>query len=1748
MPRSKDKRARPAGERDETEFISTRSQISELNSRRGVFKGQLTRFSIFLNRIDLNPNFSFEELCARLEKLDQVFLDFQEINLKIEVLSEVSQEDELIQFEDEYFRVISVAKALLAGRQGSQTAMGGQIGAAEGSRADIKVKLPPISLPNFYGSYNEWLTFRDTFLSLVHNNVNLDTIQKFIYLRSCLKGEALHIIESLETTNDNYLIAWNLIKKRYENKKLIIHTHVKSIFDLPTVKPDSYQGLRLFLDKFNKNYRALEALGEPVTTWDTLLIHILMQKLDIDTKKQWEECVNDSVSPKVLELCEFLSKRCQLFETVDVKARKPSVGPKLPTLTNVLSPKVTCVFCKQNHFNFQCTKILKMSNKELYTEVKKNKLCLNCLRPSHSQNDCNSPPCSHCGRKHHKLLHIFSKNSNNSNQELNKQAEKNESESMSNFQINHQDNNENNANLPINLHCISERDSSQVLLATVVVNVLDVHGSAVQGRALLDSGSQTSFMTSEFANKLKLKNKRFEIPIVGLNNAHNKINYKVDTTIISLHENYKRKETFLLVHKITENLPQLTFDISTLNIPINIKLCDTDCNISRPVDMLLGADMFFEVLAIGQIKLGKNKPILQKTRLGWILSGKLISIENTNSQKNLCNLNILHTVAIQNQIEKFWLVENYDNANKFLTKEEQLCENHFNENVTRNEEGRFVVGLPLNNNVLNLGKSLETATKRFYNLEKRFNNDTNLKTAYVKFMNEYESLGHLSLIRPDQLKTEHPVCYLPHHGVIKESSTTTKLRTVFDASCKTDSGISLNNCLLTGPVLQPDLFSILLNFRTHNYVFTGDIEKMYRQVLVADKDRDLQRIVWRADLKDELAHYRLNTITYGTTSASFLAVRSLIQTALDYKKIYPEASKTILQNFYMDDCLCGSDTIENAIVLKNQIIEILNSGKFPLRKFYSNEPKIIADSDQGELTQFSISDDKSCKTLGLIWSPQRDIFHFSINFDINYLSTVTKRSILSAIAKIFDPLGLVGPISVRAKLIMQKLWQYNISWDESVPNDLFTLWKQFYENLPYLHNIEIPRQVTIRDYIDIELHGFCDSSEIAFGACLYIVTVNANKERFSKLLCAKSRIAPLKTLSLPRLELCGALLLAKLANKSKIVSDLNISKKYYWCDSTIVLSWIDGESRFWKTFVSNRIAEIQELTDKSQWRHISSEQNPADIISRGAVPQQLKISDLWWLGPKFILKDEQFWPAKSIKILSEPPLPETRKPKLFNFVNTIYADQSIFEKFSDLSKLNKVFAYVLRFLHNCRNKSKLTGNLTLNETNNALNILIKMSQRNDFKDEISDLIKNRQVGKKSKTLSLSPFIKDDIIHVGGRLSNSKLTQDRKHPILLPKDHNLTNLIIKFYHEINLHASVQSTLSAVRYRYWPLHGKSCVKKIIHKCITCFKAKPTIKTPIMGNIPMARLLPARPFLKVGCDFAGPILIKANQSRCKTLTKTYICIFICFVTHAVHIELATDLSTPCFLSVLRRFAARRGLPIDIYSDNGSNFLGANRELNKVICDLKAKNVTDYLIKNDITWHFIPPRSPHFGGLWESAVKSAKFHLVRVLKGACLTFEQLYTVLCQIEAILNSRPLTPLSNDPNDLLPLTPSHFLIGDVMVAVPQRDVVPIPSNRLLLYERLQQLTQHFWRRWSAEYLHTLQPKNKWRTGTDSNKFFQIGALVILQEENLPPQQWKLGRIINVHPGNDHVIRVVTVKTSVGVFKRSVLKISVLPIDL
>ncbi|XP_011685530.1 PREDICTED: uncharacterized protein LOC105448572 [Wasmannia auropunctata] len=869
------------------------------------------------------------------------------------------------------------------------------------------------------------------------------------------------------------------------------------------------------------------------------------------------------------------------------------------------------------------------------------------------------------------------------------------------------------------MHTADLPDNGYTMLSTAVLYVYDSQGTRTECRALLDSGINGATTTSTQTVRLKLLSR--------LNS------YSVDIECI-------------VTERVTDRLPAFTLDRKAFDIPRNLPLADPHFHKSSDIDVLLGAEVFWDLMCVGQVRSSPKHPTLQKTRLGWILAGRMGSPPNDGRRVQSFHATISN-LELHNQLSQFWQQESGGSNPTNYTLVKAHCEQHFIDNVTRDQDGRFVVKLPIKEQVMaKIGNSRDVALKRLLSLEKRFYREPDLKTRYVEFINEYLSLGHMRVL-DTQLDEDSASFYLPHHGVFKTSDQSSKIRVVFDASCKSSTGISLNDALIVGPVVQQDLMSILLRFRTHRYAISADIVKMYRQVLIHPSQTRLQRILWRDNIRSGIKTYELTTVTYGTSSASYLATRCLKYLAEQHAPIFPVGSKCVERDFYVDDLLTGADTIADAKLIINETLQLLRLGSFELSKWASNSPELLENIGDRQGNSVIINDGVHPRILGAQWDQSEDTLGFCYQTDINH-HTVSKRTILSEVAKLFDPLGLIGPIIVIAKLILQELWQAGCQWDESVPQAIQSRWLRLKLQLPELNKLRVSRCIKLdADSRRVQVHDFCDASQRAYGACIYLRTEGDNEYHVG-LLCSKSRIAPNKTISLPRLELSAALLLAQLLDKVRNSFDLSHMGIFLWSDSTIALNWLTSPSRKWTAFVANRVGEIQRLTKIESWRHISSSNNPADILSRGLDPHELISSSLWWQGPKFLQSRQEQWPSdKFIQLRDDIPERRATTVAAANLKHSTVDELA--SKFSSLIKIGRILSYCLRFCKTHRPIAQ-TSFVSHSEIAYALNVACRAVQMGSFSEEYRALSEGKYISASSKLLSLCPFMdKLGLIRVGG---------------------------------------------------------------------------------------------------------------------------------------------------------------------------------------------------------------------------------------------------------------------------------------------------------------------------------------------------------------------------------------------------------------
>lgn len=903
--------------------------------------------------------------------------------------------------------------------------------------------------------------------------------------------------------------------------------------------------------------------------------------------------VDATEDPTVAEFTTFLTKYCK-SAIVSQDSNKPLIKLNKTGKTTTLfsshreqktmfgqseRKSFACQVCKcqPGHLLIHCPQFNEKTPNERHQIIKDLKRCFSCFS-THKASECkNQKKCSVCGGKHYTLLHF---------------PEAAEMVTSAHVTV-----------------AASETKGlgTSVLLATAAVEIQAANGGTFTVRALLDCTSQSSFITENCVKCLGLTREKSDISVQALSGTQvPAVRGSTNVTVRPVGgENPQFNVDVLILPRITGPVPSERVWINAWPHINGLKLADPDYAQALPVDILLGADIFPYLLLGDKLEGAVGQPIALSTVFGWVLMGK-----TSTAPKGQVSTMCVTTDAIDRTLQRFLEVEDVPTIQR-NNPDDIMCENIYQSSVTRQLDGRYVVNLPFKQNPPLLGKSRERALTRLRQLENRFKGSSELHKEYNVAMQDYLDSGHMSRITTNP-GTEENTYYIPHHAVLRPDSTTTKMRIVFDASAKTSSGHSLNDNLLCGRKLQQDLPAILLRFRLHPVVFTADIKQMFRQIRVTEMHRPYQRLLYRFSLNEPVEEYQMNTVMFGLKSSPYLAIRTLNQLVSDEAVDYPSVANKVLHDLYVDDVVTGAESEPAAIELRETLEKVFTRGHFELRKWSSNSRKLLEkipfEHRQTQPVAFDNLNTDYTKILGLNWDPKIDSLSYKYQPNPVRLS---KRAVLSEIARIYDPLGLLSPVTTDLKMLMKYLWLVKVGWDDSLPEEAATAWEKYHQELPILAKLQIKRLITYPN-ATYELHGFSDSSEAAYAAVVYIRVIPEKEPSYCHLVMGKSRIAPATKMSIPRLELCGAWLLVRLL--SYVQSNLEALKFVSvtaWSDSTVTLAWIKSPTSRLKTFVANRVAKIQQLSNPKDWRHVPSELNPADCASRGLSPMDLAKHQLW---------------------------------------------------------------------------------------------------------------------------------------------------------------------------------------------------------------------------------------------------------------------------------------------------------------------------------------------------------------------------------------------------------------------------------------------------------------------------------------------------------------------------------------------------------
>jgi len=1505
------------------------------------------------------------------------------------------------------------------------------------------LKLPKLTLPSFNGEILEWLEFHELF-SVTIDKQKIANVEKLQYLKGCLKGEAARLILGLSLTNDNYATAMDLLQSRYGCKRRIIRTHIQALLSMKSPNIKAYISLREFVDGVNKHIRGLKTLGVSSDNYDLILYEILLSKLPSELKHECAKLSEEGMTlNQLLNIVETEAKHLDILNSTMQDRQKQTSTPVPPKMLNrslnLFIKGQACNFCQsEDHRAYQCPVFLKKTAKERVEMVKGAKLCFNCLKSHLSRNCTSKHRCKECNKSHNTLLHF--------NEEKVQED-----------------------NIPaVQSKCFVSRQASKSILPTFFLPVQTGNGIQYIG-TLIDSGSERSFISKSvqakfsfpIVRKEKLNIEAFSGPIISETCDVVELNVQIDQNSSPVQ---------LLVSQNMREIKNNSIDLSRYS-NIRLPLCDRPCDIN----IILGADYFYSFVSGNVISIDEKLKFLE-TKLGYVAHGSL-SVAKINGDS--CHSFFSQCVDVDNNLDvkAFWdnEIAGIEPASSYTEHSKLLKE--FDDHI-KFSNGRYSVNLPwlpkrsiTSDFLVHAKRRLSQTTRKLINARQMLN--------YHNVFKEYLDSG---IIERCSMDDKRPMRYIPHHPVIRNDAKTTKLRIVYDASSKEKNDLSVNECLFEGPNLFPSLLGVLIRFRLRQYGLTADIQKAFLQIEMDKDERDFMRFLWYETVDDEnqwpdsnIVAYRFRRVPFGFKSSPFILNRIINHHLNTEESNFSTTVNYVRNNIYVDDLILSVDNESELLQIKTDIVQIMAKMSMNLHKWGSNSGAVDNTDDS--------------KILGINWNSNSDqlFVKFPMKFNIK-----TKRELLSFLCGLFDPLGLFIPTTNKLKLLVQSAWHQNCDWDSEMPQNIQEELNPIYMEVEEINKFSFKRWIGFSlQCSKVELHAYSDASSQIYSTCIYFV-FQCDDVQVSNLICAKSRVAPKRALTIPRLELLGNLLSARLLHSisEQMPKGLQFQTKSF-TDSQIVLAWIRNQHKVYKQFVQSRVEEIRGLIPINSLFYVASKQNPADLATRSNKTSAWLHNPLWWHGPKEPSKEE----TDSDQTL------ETNEEVMRTMAVSTISPVFEFSRFSNYKRLLMTVFFVLKFCKIVQEFDRKTIEL----------YILKQQQRQDFPSEITKLEDGDSVSKQSKIANLYPFIdQDGLLRSTGRLQNSELSLSAKHPIILNKSY-FTFLLLSDIHANNFHAGVSQMCATSRERFWILQCRRACKHVVHRCTICQRFKSQPLQECFDTLPSERVTVAKmkPFQFCGVDYMGPILVLENKQ------KFYVILITCMQTRAIHLELVTSLNTKDFLQAFCRFVARRGLPSQVRSDNARTFHAVA---------LKLK------LSHGIEWKFNVAKAPWAGGTWERLVRSVKSSLRLSLNKVSFDIQSLESLLCHIEYVINCRPLTYSNGNEEDLTPLTPNCFLHPSGQFET-SREFFPDQATLRLANVQNTKFARLFWVRWKREYL-TLLNENR---GKSASKPISVGDILLLNE-GTKRQYWPLVRVTKLLPGRDGRLRSVQIQVRGKVLTR------------
>ena len=1497
---SKNERSMSSGEqlvnheapRQPTRFedMSVTDQMVEMEHRRVVRrqrKAAVTRFIGNVERAIIERDRA--KVQVNLDKLKQSFVAFETYH---DNYHELLDTEELIDESEQWFMnveqsYIKGVKAALDFLSDSDTNRPSPAASNVNSNVNTSacdtdtskllslLHIPSVSIDTFAGDPADYHTFISAFDETIHTKID-DPQIKLTRLIQHTSGAAKSAIKNciLIGGAGGYDKARDILRNRFGNDHLVAQ---RVINDIKIGKAVSKAAdLQQLADDLEMTQATLDKLG--------MSSEIDNQRTIIDVLKRCKPYIYNKWKRKALEYKETndsypkFSKFVDFMSQVARESNDPVYGAESLYVSkgsnfNVTVSEVSvtasgqqgvsrrpCVVCKQSHGLFACGVFKGKDPRARFEIAKQNRLCFNCLVPGHYANECRKPSlCSvpGCGQKHTKFLHIETRDTGT--------VSSNESDQPQ---------------VTNGLLQCAAMASGTVYLPIVPIKINE---SSVSVYALLDSGSTNSFISQRLVSQLSLRsNDNATYRMNTLDRSRDVTSRVVSITVSPCNDDATYSLDKVLV---TPKIPVRG------NMPVNVAhhahLSDLPIHQipqNVHVDLLIGMDNAHLIMPheIRSDMSGQSKLYASRSLLGWSLNGPVDS--------DLCAEVSVNFISLEEQVENLWKLES-QGEELSMSVEDRKVVSVWESNVKR-ENDHYVLPIPWKDGCPKFPDNRHIAFHRLRCLESRLGK-TGLRDKYAENVDKLLTDGYAERVPEHEVSlSDGTVWYIPHHAVTNPAKPE-KVRNVYDCSAKV-KGVSLNNQTMQGPDLTNKLVNILLRFRQFRYGIMADIEAMYYQVRVPVHDRNALRFLWYND--DELVHYRMAVHVFGGKWCASSTAFALKRTVQD-QDVSDLVRQTVLRSFYVDDLLISVKTKTDASEVIEGCKVAVRYGGFNLTKLVVNDPELLSripDGDRAKEVR-ELTSDMHSRALGVRWDVNDDCFYYVMK-QVSIHDVVTRRIILSTIATMYDPLGLIAPIALRGKVMFQEATRSHSDWDAPVMNDLAARFDAWVRSLGFLDSLRFQRCVVPEPFIDgiSELHVFCDASQGAYGACVFVRSVNASGQIHVSLLTGKGRLAPIKQVSIPRLELAACVEAVKLEVLVRREFDIVLMPSTFWTDSQVALAYISNDTRRFKTFVANRVARIRETSTPGQWHHVPGIINPADILSRGCDVDDVPAS--WFSGPLFLSQHKSSWPQMStaeydlstdIEVSNATTLVTDVQPVVPG-TDDQFPDpvRELASHYSSFYKLSKAVAWLLRLRHYLCSKEMKSGPISMSELNQARRSIVMSVQRSSYSGEMSDIDDRGHVSKSSPIRKLYPVVSDGILVVGGRLLHSALVC--KRPPILPRNHPVSRSIVHDCHGA-VHLGTEWTLSNIRTKYWIVGARNLIKQVRRCCPVCKRLYAAPLNQRMADLPPERCVAGGPpFEVVGTDLFGPICVKVNRSS----VKRWGCIFTCFKSRAVHIEVLNSL----------------------------------------------------------------------------------------------------------------------------------------------------------------------------------------------------------------------------------------------------------------